>query len=657
MDNTIQGAGNVGWSGAPTPITNQHEIIANLPTPMLVTSPDFVNEGLLLATAGAEMRLAGTPLDNTLGVIRAEDASLVTFNNAVTVTGGLLESTGTGLFETSGTNTFVDVTTTAPIRIANGSALLGTNTLVNENVITIDSAGSATYLRAADGPLTLTGGGTIRMSDHPQNWIYRQNVGGEIINVDNTIHGAGNIGWVGSPTPITNQHEIIADGTNPLLISSPDLLNEGLLKAEGGSEMQFASSTIDNTAGVIRAEDGGTLRFGASNTLTGGTVEALGSAMTLCASVNTFEDVTFSGDVRVLNGQVLRGVNTLVNQGTITLDSTGSSTYLRMVGAPLTLSGGGTVEMLDSVSTWIYRDTVGGALINVDNTIRGAGNLGWVGSPTPITNQAGGVIESSGVNPMTLTGAPFLNEGLLTITGTGGITSPGGAFTNAGTVMIPSGTTFARILDYAQTGGTTTVDGLLDLGIYSLELQGGILEGSGLVDGDVNATGGAIAPGASAGELMIGEELFVTDGLYDVEIGGLMPGSEHDQLNVLGTATLGGEIRVAAIDGFEPQIGDSFVVLTANPVVGTFHCEDLQHPANGFWSVTYGEFEVTVELVKTKNVFAPEDLNRDGAVNISDLLALLADWGACTGACCPADFNGDGSVTVVDLLQLLAAWT
>ncbi len=52
------------------------------------------------------------------------------------------------------------------------------------------------------------------------------------------------------------------------------------------------------------------------------------------------------------------------------------------------------------------------------------------------------------------------------------------------------------------------------------------------------------------------------------------------------------------------------------------------------------------------------DLNCDGAVNIFDLLALLAAWGPCPPppAPCPADLDGDGTVGILDLLTLLANW-
>lgn len=54
---------------------------------------------------------------------------------------------------------------------------------------------------------------------------------------------------------------------------------------------------------------------------------------------------------------------------------------------------------------------------------------------------------------------------------------------------------------------------------------------------------------------------------------------------------------------------------------------------------------------------APGDIDGDGVVGVTDLLALLAAWGPC-GECgaCPADLDGDCAVGVTDLLALLGNW-
>ena len=64
-------------------------------------------------------------------------------------------------------------------------------------------------------------------------------------------------------------------------------------------------------------------------------------------------------------------------------------------------------------------------------------------------------------------------------------------------------------------------------------------------------------------------------------------------------------------------------------------------------------FFVDAVGITVKNA-CPADLDGDGNVGASDLLALLASWGPCKG--CAADFDGNGNVGASDLLELLANW-
>ena len=48
------------------------------------------------------------------------------------------------------------------------------------------------------------------------------------------------------------------------------------------------------------------------------------------------------------------------------------------------------------------------------------------------------------------------------------------------------------------------------------------------------------------------------------------------------------------------------------------------------------------------------DIDGNGAVDVNDVLAVLADWGPCRD--CAADLDGNGEVDVTDLLAVLAAW-
>ena len=55
-----------------------------------------------------------------------------------------------------------------------------------------------------------------------------------------------------------------------------------------------------------------------------------------------------------------------------------------------------------------------------------------------------------------------------------------------------------------------------------------------------------------------------------------------------------------------------------------------------------------------ENQSIPGDVDGDGVVAFTDLLQVLADWGACPG--CASDLDGDGMVGFTDLTQLLGAW-
>ncbi len=50
----------------------------------------------------------------------------------------------------------------------------------------------------------------------------------------------------------------------------------------------------------------------------------------------------------------------------------------------------------------------------------------------------------------------------------------------------------------------------------------------------------------------------------------------------------------------------------------------------------------------------PEDIKRDGSINVLDLIELLLDFGTAGGG--PTDINGDGTVNVLDLINLLLAF-
>jgi len=50
----------------------------------------------------------------------------------------------------------------------------------------------------------------------------------------------------------------------------------------------------------------------------------------------------------------------------------------------------------------------------------------------------------------------------------------------------------------------------------------------------------------------------------------------------------------------------------------------------------------------------PTDIDGNGSTDVGDLLALIGDWGPCSG--CASDLDGNGVVNVSDLLEVIGAW-
>jgi hypothetical protein len=126
---------------------------------------------------------------------------------------------------------------------------------------------------------------------------------------------------------------------------------------------------------------------------------------------------------------------------------------------------------------------------------------------------------------------------------------------------------------YTQTHGSTTLlhNGYLDVSF--VDIQSGLLTGSGGITGDVQNAGtidlGDPAHGI-AGVLYIGGNYTQThSGVLNVKIGGTGD-ADTDFLDVGGTATLDGTLSIALVNHFVPQTGDVFVPLNFGGRSGDF---------------------------------------------------------------------------------------
>ncbi len=103
--------------------------------------------------------------------------------------------------------------------------------------------------------------------------------------------------------------------------------------------------------------------------------------------------------------------------------------------------------------------------------------------------------------------------------------------------------------------------------------EDGIIKGSGtfFTYNSFQKNSGTVSPGASPDTLHItGNFPQDSAGVLLIELGGYETGFNHDQLIVDGEANLAGTLSVKFIDGFVPQVGDSFIFLNYKSVSGRF---------------------------------------------------------------------------------------
>ena len=131
-----------------------------------------------------------------------------------------------------------------------------------------------------------------------------------------------------------------------------------------------------------------------------------------------------------------------------------------------------------------------------------------------------------------------------------GLTTVHGVNTLNGGVKILSGA--------LRTDPTATIVG-------DVLLNGGKLEGKGLIEGTTTQADGSIVnPGASPGILSIASDLSLADNAQlKLELNGTIPGFDHDQIQIQGanfTVDLG-RVNLLVSLGYTPAIGDQFVVV------------------------------------------------------------------------------------------------
>jgi hypothetical protein len=388
----------------------------------------------------------------------------------------------------------------------------------------------------------------------------------------------------------TNQAKGVLSVSSQKFTDANDFTNQGTLTAGSGGTIDltggltnFNSTTNTLTGGIYNVT--GTLEFAGANIVTNAAnITLTGTAPKILNSTNSanalagFTTNAASG-IFTVNGGTFTDTNSFTNNGTIAagakglFDASGGFTNFNSTNGTLT---GGTYTLTTTGQVQFNNEGFTNDIVTNDAKITLAGVNTTV---SPFIDQTGG-------NAL----ANFANNGasgsfLLT---TDRVFTNAVSLTNAGIVNvgISSGTGKTELIIggpgvYTQTGGTTTVDGVLSA-TGGINIQGGFLYGTALTTtgtegtliGNVDLTGGTLNPGNAVkllGKIDItGNFAESGSGILNIDLDGIVAGTKYDVLNVSGTAALGGTLDFVLNSGFKPVVGDTWDVLNYASETGSF---------------------------------------------------------------------------------------
>jgi fibronectin-binding autotransporter adhesin len=453
----------------------------------------------------------------------------------------------------------------ATVNVQSGGAILDTNGYS----ITVAAPMSGT------GGLTKNGAGTLTLT-------------GANAYAGNTIVNAGTLDINGSYTGSTG-----TTGSH-IMMNPSGGASAALTVGAGAGDLTFAGNSYGYANDVAGNGNAGT----AVMTLNGGAVSigGVGSMRVGCnnSAANGTLIVNSGAALSIAAGRILIAANyssatgtVTINGGSLILGTTGGYSYTDGDGLSSTLwmGGGYATVNINGGTLGLYGFNGGGAnaVVNFNGgTVQVRNNNTtnynfFNGTSFSARVQAGGAkFDTNGFN--TTIPVALVHDSSLGSTPDGGLTKNGAgtltltaAETYTGTTTVSAGTLAlsrsstnnipsSATIDIAS-GAFLNVNGLTS---STIVLNSQTLTGNGTLTGSLSfGAGSTIAAGNSPGLLSITGNYTQTGGTMAAEIGGTSPGSGYDQIAVGGTAALGGTVNVSTINGFMPQAGATFDILTA----------------------------------------------------------------------------------------------
>lgn len=599
----------------------------------LVGSPAIHNSGNVVKISGIGTTTVAVPFHNNGGQVTICDGcgagGSIVFTQGGSHMGGAWNSTIGFIDFNGGKNVFGGSATftssSGAVRLLNGG-IMGLDTGATATVggtlhidnSTLDGPGSLLVNGVLDwnsgriqgsGGRTISRGGLLKLvsGNNPTNFS------GVLDNQGTVDYSGGGFGFTLEAGAVIKNSGLFMVSDRGILTGSPsgEIHNTGTYRKVSTSGVHHhIHPQFHNTGGVMEAVSGaGGFAFVGGGTSSGTFTLPPGSVLEIQDLSDIFvmnDGTNFTSGIGLMRLPAGLGGN---------LDVAGIITIPELELAYGNLTGAGSLNV--SSMTWTGGNMTGPGVttvgtLTIDGTdLKNLANreLNLAGSAVWRNGDIGGVSGKVNVlsaarldiagNPVSVT-PPFNNAGIVNVSGV--FTMAGGGI-HSGTFKCALGTELRFAGGDYSFGATSTIDALgnvavqsgsvLVSGMYStsrqtrIEAAGaasfigpqassstfdvfGQLYGTGELVGKVN-NGGVLRPGASPGALKIsGDYEQTAGGTLEIELAGTTPGTQHDQLNVTGTAILGGTLNVLRPSGYVPNDGDRFVYLTFRASSGDF---------------------------------------------------------------------------------------
>jgi hypothetical protein len=542
----------------------------------------------------------------------------ITVDQDITIQ-GFTQSTGTVTGAANRTFTFQDTFTWTGGMLTGGMTVNANGGVSVSNNVHHNLGGATIFNN--NGTMTWTQGD---LGNTSESWTFNNNAGGTInINFISSAQTFGslsggnrtivNVGTINVLTPTyareldiqsPTQNSGLIDIIGTTKVTLRGVSNTGQIQVAAGGAVQFASnSCVQSGAGSITGAGTVLVHGGSYLTLNPGTTYNVGSTLVF-ASDMIINNTATTGTLDLFNTGRLMGNGTLIVNGLFTWTGNGGwPDYYTGISQALTVEAHGGMTMNGTTKDI----TEGGTVRNFGHGTWTSGILRFKdnggGVTTRFINEAGATLDMQFDGQILAGGVPstnhFINNGTFTKSGgTGtsqfnvvvsnnaggemninsGTLSVGVSLSNAGDIEVASGATltFGAGATYTQTAGSLLLaGGSVSKSGSALAINGGLLGGSGTINGSVAITSATLAPGNSAGNLTISGDLTVTaDTIWNFEIGGTNQGTQYDFVSEAGSTQFNlneSTLQLSLINSFTPDPLDTFTIFSSNnSILGTF---------------------------------------------------------------------------------------